>query len=58
MTEKAWQLGYPLDDLKAIAAPFKEMLEPHCYGAFGRPTRFDLESEHMQSRARRSVERV
>ena len=42
MTEKAWQLGYPLDDLKAIAAPFKEMLEPHCYGAFGRPKERDI----------------
>jgi len=42
MTEKAWQLGYSLRYLESLAAPFKDMLEPHCYGAFGRPKERDI----------------
>lgn len=37
-----WAKGYPLELLKALAAPFKRDFKPHSYGAFGIPKERDI----------------
>lgn len=37
MSGPAWAKGYPIADLKALAAPFAEHCRPFCHGAFGQP---------------------
>lgn len=39
---KAWQQGYELDELKRLAAPFRQHLSKHTYGAFGLPKETDV----------------
>lgn len=39
---KAWQQGFELEELRELAAPFRRMLKPHTYGAFGLPKERDI----------------
>lgn len=39
---KPWQLGYDMDTLKGLAAPFKQYLKPLILGAFGVPNERDI----------------
>ena len=37
-----WQKGFPIERLKALAFPFRQMHKQHCYGAFGLTKERDL----------------
>lgn len=39
---KPWQHGIDLEELRELAAPFRRMVKPHTYGAFGLPKERDI----------------
>lgn len=50
MTEAEWQKGYPLDQLKAFAEPFRQRHKPLVFGAFGLTKERDIAEAWSKNR--------
>src|SRR5262245_34816209 len=46
----AWQRGYPIEQLRTLAAPFKATIGPHVYGGFGLPKESEVAAALAEQR--------